>query len=169
MLPSLLLGISLSAACGLRVFLPALALCIAARLEYVQPSRGFDWIASPGALIIIALGAVVELASYHVARAARLVNLLATPAAMVVGTLLSAAALHEASPVVGLVVPLFVGGGIAGISQSLASFRPMSPAIAAGSAALVAVLALFFPIPVGSLTIAYFVVRWKQVRLAVAR
>jgi len=169
MLSSLLLGISLSAACGMRVFLPALALSGAARLEYVALSPGFAWLGSLPAVIVIAACAAVELASYHVPRARRSVDMVSTPAAMVVGTLLTAAVLSDASPVVGLVVPLFAGGGIAGLSQSLFSFLPTAPAVAAGSAVAVALLALVFPVPAGSLVIAYFVVRWKKLGQAVAR
>jgi hypothetical protein len=145
MLSSFFLAIGLSAASGLRVFLPLFALSLAARLEYVTLSKGSEWIGSVPAL------------------------LLATPAAMVVGVLLCAAVIIDGSPVVGLGVPLIVGAGIAGISQSLVSFLPMSPAIAAGSAALVALASLLFPVPAGALVLAYFVIRWKQVRQAVAR
>ncbi len=169
MLPSLLLGISLSAACGLRLFLPALALSAASWLGFVTPSRGFEWIGSLPALIIIAVCAVAELAAYATARAGRFLELFATPAAMVAGTLLTGAVLRDASPIVGLALPLVVGGGVAGLSQSLASFRPPGQVVSAAVSPLVAVLALFFPVPMGSLVIAYFAVRWKQVGQAVTR
>ena len=53
------------------------------------------------------------------------------------------------------------------MSQSLAAFRPMAPALASGIAALLSILALLFPLPTGALVIAYFAVRWKQVLEAV--
>ena len=175
---SLLLGVGLSAACGLRVFLPILALSIGAGTGYVSPSAGFLWIGSSAALAIIAAASVFELFAYAVPRMERFLDLVSTPAAMVAGTLLTAAALPNVHPLIGISVPLFVGGSVAGISQSLISLLRLSaPAdrqrqliLAEAAASLFfSALAILLPAPAGLLVLAYLAVRWRTVREAFAR
>jgi len=56
-------GVALSAACGLRAFLPLLVLGIAARSGQVHLSSNVDWLASDMALIALGVATVLELAA----------------------------------------------------------------------------------------------------------
>jgi hypothetical protein len=55
---SICLGVALSAACGLRVFVPALFVSVAARTGRVTLSPGFDWMAGTPALVTFAAATV---------------------------------------------------------------------------------------------------------------
>ena len=54
-LASLMLGISLSAAAGFRVFVPLLVMSAAAVLGHVDLPTDFDWIESDQALVLFAV------------------------------------------------------------------------------------------------------------------
>ncbi len=57
-LSAVLAGVSLSAAAGLRVFVPILALGLAARFELVEIGEQFQWMISKTVLMIIGLAAL---------------------------------------------------------------------------------------------------------------
>jgi hypothetical protein len=179
LLSSVLLGICLSAACGLRAFLPALAFAAAVAAGCVIPGSGFGWIGSPAGVILIGLAAIAEASAYGTARADRFLETAATPAAMLVGSLLAMASLRDVGVLTGTLVPIVIGVTVAGISQSLAAlarsravpargrlFR--SAAETGGSMALSAV-GVAFPSAGGILAIAILAAQWKDVRAAVLR
>lgn len=56
-------GIAVAAACGLRAFLPLLALGIAGRLGWMDLHAGAEWLARDAALACFGLAAVLELAA----------------------------------------------------------------------------------------------------------
>ena len=56
-------GITLAAACGLRAFLPPLALGLAARFGVLQLGPSFAWLSSDPALVALGLATVVEIAA----------------------------------------------------------------------------------------------------------
>jgi hypothetical protein len=56
-------GIAIAAACGLRAFLPLLALGLAARAGIVTLDPHAAWLAGPHALIALGLAAVLEIAA----------------------------------------------------------------------------------------------------------
>ncbi len=56
-------GVALAAACGLRAFLPLLAVGLAARAGLLHPRPGLEWIASTPALWALGTATVLELAA----------------------------------------------------------------------------------------------------------
>ncbi len=56
-------GIALAAACGLRAFLPLLAVGLAARFGHVHLATPFGWLAQNPALIALSVATVVEIAA----------------------------------------------------------------------------------------------------------
>ena len=60
-LVSVLAGVALAAAAGLRAFLPLLAVGIGARLGLIHPHEGFAFLGSNAALIALAVAAVLEM------------------------------------------------------------------------------------------------------------
>lgn len=117
-LVSIAIGLGLAAAAGFRVFVPLLALGLASRQGLVALAPGFEWIASPPALIAFATATIVEVLAYHVPFLDHLLDVVATPSAMVAGALASAAVLTDLPPVVKWSVAVLAGGGAAGLVQT---------------------------------------------------
>lgn len=175
---SVLLCVGLGAACGLRAFTSALVVGIAASTGALVPTDGFEWIGSSQALVVLALCSVIELLAYVVPAAARSVGLIATPLAMVTGTVLSAAALGDVHALIAVTVPLMAGGSAAGLSQSLAVFhrpasgsrRRLASAAAEGAASVaLAALSVASPPAAGLVALAVFVSLRKSLRESVTR
>lgn len=114
---SVALGIALAAAAGLRVFVPLFALGIAARAGYLGLSDGFEWLASTPALIVFGTATLVEIVAYYVPYFDHLLDLVATPSAVVAGVVATAAVLTDVPPVVKWTVAVIAGGGAAGLVQ----------------------------------------------------
>jgi hypothetical protein len=120
MFVSLLIGIGLSAACGLRVFVPLLLLGITSRTGYLTLAGGFEWISSDAALIAFAIATVLEVAGYFIPWLDNLLDSLAAPAAVVAGTLTTAALVTDLGPFLKWSLAIIAGGGIAGLVKGTA-------------------------------------------------
>jgi len=135
MLMSVALGIGLSAAAGFRVFVPLLALSIAALSGTVELSPGFAWIGSIPALVAFATATVLEVLAYYVPWLDNLMDSIATPTAVVAGVVASASVITDLPPLVRWVVALIGGGGAAGVIQGASALlRLKSTAFTAGLA-----------------------------------
>src|SRR5437899_2769748 len=95
---SVLAGIGLSAACGFRVFLPLLILSIAAVSGHVELSHGLEWIGTWPALLTFATATILEIAAYYVPWLDHALDVIATPAAVVAGTLVTASLVVDMPP-----------------------------------------------------------------------
>lgn len=114
---SVALGIALAAAAGLRVFVPLFALGVAARAGYVPLADGFEWLASTPALIVLGTATLVEIAAYYVPYLDHLLDVIASPSAVLAGIVATAAVLTDMPPVVKWTVAIIAGGGAAGLVQ----------------------------------------------------
>ena len=115
---SVALGVGLAAATGFRVFLPMLVLSIAANTGHLALADSFAWIGTLPALILLGVAAVVEIIAYYIPGVDNLLDTLATPAALVAGTVVSAAFITDLPPTVKWATAVIAGGGIAGLIQS---------------------------------------------------
>lgn len=115
---SVCLGIGLSAACGFRIFVPMLGLSIAAMAGHLELADGFEWIASVPALVCFSVATVLEIAAFYIPWLDNLLDSIATPAAVVAGTILTASVVTEMSPLLQWTVALIAGGGVAGMVQT---------------------------------------------------
>lgn len=113
----ILVGVSLAAACGFRVFVPMLVASIAVRGEYVRVVETFEWLGSDAALIAFTAATVAEVAAYFVPWLDNALDNLATPAAVVAGTLLSGAMMVDMDPWLRWSLAAVAGGGAAGVIQ----------------------------------------------------
>src|ERR1043166_5372948 len=95
---SICVGIGLSAACGFRVFVPLLIMSIASMSGHLTLAHGFEWISSYPALLAFAVATCVEVAGYYIPWVDNLLDAIATPAAMVAGTLVTASMVADLSP-----------------------------------------------------------------------
>ena len=118
---SIALGIGLAAAVGFRVFLPMLVMSVAAYTGHLPLSSGFAWLATPAALVMLSVAALLEILAYYIPGVDNLLDAIATPAALVAGTVVSAAVITDLPPIVKWTTALIAGGGAAGLTQGLTS------------------------------------------------
>jgi len=155
---SIALGVGLAAAVGFRVFLPLLITSIATYAGYLPVSSGFEWLGSPAAVIMLAVAALAEVLAYYIPGVDNLLDTIATPAALIAGTLVSAAVMADLPPLIKWTAAVIAGGGAAGITQGVTTMiRANStvftgglgnPVIATGElggAAIISLLALAMP------------------------
>ena len=116
---SIVLGIALAAATGFRVFLPMLIVSGAAYSGHLQLDNNFAWLATPSALTMLSVAALAEVLAYYVPVIDNLLDALATPAALVAGTVVSAAVMTDVPPMVKWTAAVIAGGGIAGLTQGV--------------------------------------------------
>lgn len=131
---SVCLGFGLAAATGLRVFIPPLALSLAARADVVTLTSTLDWIDSTTALVVFAVAAVVEIGSYLIPLVDNLLDAVATPAAAVAGTIVMASVLVDMDPLLMWSLAVIAGGGTAAAIQgTTVAARAASTATTAGT------------------------------------
>ena len=123
---SLCVGIGLSAACGFRVFVPPLVMSFAAIMGHLPLGENFAWIGTYPALIAFAIATVVEVAGYYIPVVDHLLDVVATPTAIAVGTLMTAAVFPDADPLLKWTLAAIAGGGSAGIIQSITGITRLS-------------------------------------------
>lgn len=172
---SIALGVGLAAATGFRVFLPMLVASAAAYSGHLPLADSFAWLATPAVLTLLGVAALVEILAYYIPGVDNLLDTLATPAAFVAGTVISAAVITDLPPMVKWSAAVIAGGGIAGLTQSLtAVLRAKStvltgtlgnPVIATaelGGSLLVSLLALAAPLLALGVVILFL---WLTIRL----
>lgn len=129
------LGLGLAAASGLRVFVPLLALSIAASRGYVEVANGWEWIGSWAALIALSTATVLEVAAYAVPWLDHALDVVATPAAVVAGMLASASVLVDMPPLLKWSIVIVGGGGLAGLTQGASVLARVKSGILTGGLA----------------------------------
>jgi len=154
---AVLIGIGLSAACGFRVFVPLLGASIAAHLGFLQLSPEFSWLGSTPALIALSLATLLEIGAYSVPFIDHLMDAVATPAAVIAGTLLMASLLGEASPFLKWSLAIIAGGGAAGLVQVGSVLARAGTTVLTGGLGNLAIAVLEFGGAVGMTLLALFV------------
>lgn len=112
------LGLGLAAACGLRVFLPFLALGVAARLHLAPLAPGFEWLAANPALLALGTATALEIAAYYVPWLDHALDVVATPVAVIAGMLAASAVVTDLPPAAKLLVCIVAGGGATAATQA---------------------------------------------------
>ena len=172
---SIALGVVLAAATGFRVFLPMLVMSGAAYTGHLSLDNSFAWLATPFALTMLGVAALVEVLAYYVPGVDNLLDALATPAAFVAGTIVSAAVMTDLPPMAKWTAAVIAGGGTASLTQGVTTIlRAKStlvtgglgnPVIATGElggAVLLSLLALAAPLAAIALVI---LLLWLAFRL----
>jgi hypothetical protein len=156
---SVVLGIGLAAASGFRLFLPLLILSGAAYTGHVSLGESFAWLGTPAAIIMFGTAAIAEAVAFYIPGVDNLLDTLATPGAVVAGTVMSAAVMTDLPPIVKWTAAVIAGGGVAGITQGItAMLRAKSTVLTGGlgnsaiataelgGASLISLLALAAPL-----------------------
>jgi hypothetical protein len=110
-----------------------LVVSAAAYTGYLPVGENFAWLGTPGALIMLGVAALVEILAYYIPGVDNLLDVLATPAAVVAGTLVSAAVITDLPPMLKWTTAIIAGGGVAGLTQGVtALLRAKSTVLTAG-------------------------------------
>jgi hypothetical protein len=168
------MGVGLAAAVGLRVFLPMLVLSVAACTGHVALSSGLAWLGTPAALLMLSVAAALEILAYYIPGVDNALDVVATPAALIAGAVVSAAVMTDMSPMVRWTTAVIAGGGAAGLTQALTSLlRAKSTVMTAGlgthviasaelgGALLVSLLALVAPFAALALVVILGWLAWR--------
>jgi Domain of unknown function (DUF4126) len=172
------LGIGLSAACGFRVFVPLLVMSIASFSGHLTLAPGFQWIGTYPALVALSVATVVEIGGYYIPWVDHLLDTMATPAAIVAGTVITAAMVSNTSPFLKWTLAAIAGGGAAGLVQGTTVLargvstattggfgNPFFATIELGGALFTSILALLAPLlAVGFIAVVLFVLGRKIVQ-----
>jgi hypothetical protein len=111
------IGIGLSAACGFRVFVPLLVMNIMSLSGQLHLSSGFAWIGSYYATVAFGTATIVEILGYYIPWLDHVLDIVATPSAVIAGTIATASMVADISPFLKWTLALIAGGGIAGLVQ----------------------------------------------------
>ena len=174
---SIALGIALAAASGFRVFLPMLIVSGAAYIGDLQLDNSFAWLDTPSALTMLSVAALAEVLAYYVPVIDNLLDTLATPAALIAGTIVSAAVMTDVPPMVKWTAAVIAGGGIAGLTQGLTGMlrahstvltggfgNPIIATVELGGALLISFLALVAPAAAIALVILFLLLAIRLLR-----
>lgn len=172
----LLLGISLSAAAGFRVFVPLLALSVASVFGHFDLPTDFDWLETPQAVIVFAVACSLEITGYYIPWLDHLLDIVATPAAFIAGTIVTASVAPEMNPLVQWTLALIAGGGTAGLTKGLMNtLRISSTGVSGGltnpivstielvMAIGLSLLALAFPVLAGVTVIGFLIIAIQRI------
>ena len=133
LLTSLFIGLGLSAACGFRVFVPPLVMSAASLSGQLTLGPEFAWIGTYPALIAFGVATVFEVGGYYIPWLDNLLDTIATPAAVVAGTVMTASMVSDMGPLLAWSVAIIGGGGVAGVVQgATVLIRGTSTATTAG-------------------------------------
>jgi hypothetical protein len=162
----LLLGISLSAAVGFRVFVPFLVLSLAAVFGHIDLPTSFDWMETTPALIVLAIACALEIGGYYMPWFDHILDFIATPLAIILGTFIVGHTSSDLNPVLQWTLAIIAGGGTAALTKGLMNLlRGTSTAMTGGltnpilatieliAAIALTLLALTLPLVAGILVI----------------
>ena len=119
LLLDLMLAIGLSAASGFRIFVPFFALSLATSIGHLDLPSNLDWVESPQALILFGLALTLEVISFSIPWFDHAVDIIATPTAIIAGTVLTAAIAPDMDPMIRWSLAIIAGGGTAGVTKGL--------------------------------------------------
>src|SRR5271156_6363058 len=141
---SIVLGVALAAATGFRVFLPMLVVSGAAYTGHLHLDDSFAWLGTQSALIMLSVAALLEILAYYIPVIDNLLDVLATPAAFIAGTIVSAAVMTDMPPMVKWTAAIVAGGGNAVISTAELGGAVLIPLLALAAPAVAIALVVLF-------------------------
>ena len=119
-----LLGISLAAASGFRVFLPPFLLSLAARCNVVWfldidlIGTQFEFFTSTLSIVVLGIATVAEFAAFYAPWIDNALDTIATPASIMAGVAMTAIVLEGNDPIIQWAIAIVAGGGVAATIQS---------------------------------------------------
>ena len=156
---SIIIGISLSAAAGFRVFIPFLVLSICSYAGLINLGEGSSWIGTVPAMISFGAATAAEIGGYYIPWIDNMLDLITLPASLVAGALLSSSVIVDLDPLLKWTLAIVLGGGAALNTQVLTiKARALSSVFTTGignpivstiesvASSVISILAIFLPI-----------------------
>jgi len=170
-------GICLSAACGLRTFIPLLLVGLASHFKVFALDTQHAWLASTAGLVALGSAAVLEVGGYYIPFVDHALDVIATPLSMVAGTLVMLTSIGADHGVPGWLLALVLGGGMSGAVQlTTVKARAVSTGVTAGfgnpiiataeliGSSVLSALAILLPLLALAVAVALVVVLYRLVR-----
>jgi hypothetical protein len=162
---------------------PLLVMNLASLTGHLHLSPGFEWIGSPYTSIAFGTATLVEVLAYYIPWLDHILDLIASPAAIIAGIIATASMVMELSPFLKWTLALIAGGGAAAIVQGMTVLlRTKSSALTAGTGNVfvsslelvgsitTALLAVIVPIVcLVLIALIFILVIWKTGRLFIGR
>lgn len=174
---SIVLGFSLAAAAGFRVFIPLFVLSLSAHFGWFSVSDEWMWMGSLTAIVLLGAAVIFEVFAYFIPWFDNLLDTASIPLAAIAGTLIMVATMGDMNPVFTWALAIIAGGGTAAaISGTAGATRLTStattgglanPIIAAsetGAAVTVATASIFSPFLALLLVVLVLLVVWRLVK-----
>ena len=179
---SLLVGIGLSAACGFRVFVPLLIMSVAAHTGHLTLAPSFQWIGSDVGLATFIIATILEIGAYYIPWLDHALDTVATPAAIVAGTIITASMVSGMSPFLKWSLAVIAGGGAAAAVQTTTVLtraastattgglaNPIFATIELGGSIFASLLAIWIPIAAVTILGLSLLFIWKKVVPSIRR
>lgn len=115
---SILLGIGLSAATGMRIFVPALVASLATQQGIISPGEGFMWMGTWPAIIAFGVATVVEIGAFYIPWVDNALDTVAGPGAVLAGGLIATSFIDIDSEALRWMLGMIAGGSTAGLVQT---------------------------------------------------
>lgn len=174
---SVLIGISLAACAGFRVFVPLLISSIAFKLGWITPIDSLAWLGSTAAIIIFAVAAVFETLAFLIPWLDHAFDVIAAPLAVAAGAVMASAMINDMSTPMRVGLGIIAGGGTAGAVQATTSLlrlgstkftgglgNPLFSKIETAAAGIGSFLAIFVPLIVIFLLVGFFWMAYRLIR-----
>lgn len=117
LLSSIAIGVGLAAACGFRIFVPLLLMSVASQAGQLTLAPELEWIGTYPALAAFTVATALEIGGYYVPWIDNLLDSIATPAAVVAGTVAVGGVVTDLDPLLKWALAIVAGGGTAGLVQ----------------------------------------------------
>lgn len=126
-------GVSLSAACGFRIFVPMLVASVGVHFFGIHVNESLQWVGSWTALVVLSTATICEMFAYYIPWIDNALDLINTPLALLAGTVLMSGMLPELNPCLKWCIAGVLGSGAAGVTKvTSAVMRSASTATTGG-------------------------------------
>lgn len=129
------MGIGLSAATGIRIFLPFFLISLSKNFNFIDFGTQFHWLDGNTVLIILGIATIVEILGYYIPLVDHILDLVATPLAFAAGIIGMSSVMPEMPAYFDNILSIIIGGGTAVSLNSIMGFwRVKTTASTAGLA-----------------------------------
>lgn len=155
---SIVLGFSLAAAAGFRIFIPLLIMSLSAHYGWFPVDENWQWVGSTAALWLLGIAAVIETFAYFIPWLDNVLDTISVPMAGIAGTLLMVATMGDVNPAFTWALAIIAGGGAAaaisgttGVTRLTSTAttggiaNPVVASVETGAATTISVASVFSP------------------------
>lgn len=129
------LGIGLSAATGIRIFLPFFIIALCKYFGWLSFGSQFDWLDGTSVLVILGIATIIEILGYYIPLVDHILDVLGTPLAFIAGIVGMSSIMPEMPAYLDHILPIILGGSTAvGMNSLMGFWRVKTTASTAGVA-----------------------------------